>query len=733
MALRNFMSRLFFLPVAGITLIASQASAEGLNGLLEWNYGNVFTKTEGSDGRTSESKTSTFAQRYNLTLDKTLLPNLRLAAGGIFSQENSRITSDAETSSSRTRLVRPSVDLMLNNTVYNAGAGYSRREESSSGAGSATTLIGEDYHAVFGWRPHLLPSVDLQLTRSDTRDADRRSTDVTSDRALLGVRYQPANNIDLRYQGGLGLTKDRLQEMDTREIDHSGRVSYSDDFFSKRVSLLATYAFSRQEISISSKGSGEAEIPLFSFGGLSSVTDTPTLGPLDPNNALIDGNTTAGAGVNIGVPAIEGNQAPRNIGVDLFEPVDVNSISVWIDRELPAAIANSFSWDVYVSRENPTNGIQTWEPVATVAPAPFGPFQNRFRIGFPTTKTRFVKVVVRPLPAAVAAGVPGFADPGRILVTEVQASLKTAAGAGGTITRNSHIANFFLRTRLTERPLLYLENSLFLSATGSPMTLSYTVSNGISAEHRINDKFTLAGRLAREDAEEAAGHRSSYLLTASLRATPVRTVTQSVVYSGRLDRSGTGKSSSSNSVFLSNSLEVYRGIHVNASGGVTSATAETGLDTLTYTLLGGASITPHRTVSVNLNYSLSDSTTSGNGSPKSGQTTQRGDAGVSWRPFPAVYLFGSVGIIDRDGKSDATENYGLTWSPFPDGALQFSFSASENLATQSDSRVRLISPTVSWRIGPRMLLDGSYVYSLSKSATETSASDIYNVNFKVFF
>jgi hypothetical protein len=148
--------------------------------------------------------------------------------------------------------------------------------------------------------------------------------------------------------------------------------------------------------------------------GLFSLDNTPQDGPaLQVNNALIDGNVIASAGLDIGLGGDE--TTLTNIGVDLGFEVAVDQIYIWVDRSLTSAVADSFSWDVYTSPDN-TNS-STWTLTATVFPADFGIFENRFKIPFTQVNTRFIKVVTTP----ISPTVPDSANFPNIFVTEMQA------------------------------------------------------------------------------------------------------------------------------------------------------------------------------------------------------------------------------------------------------------------------------------------------------------------------
>jgi hypothetical protein len=82
-------------------------------------------------------------------------------------------------------------------------------------------------------------------------------------------------------------------------------------------------------------------------------------------------------------------------------------------------------------------------------------------------------------------------------------------------------------------------------------------------------------------------------------------------------------------------------------------------------------------------------------------------------------------------KTQVTQNYGLNWSPFPDGALQFRFFYSENLAT-GGVKERIINPGVRWNITKRSYLDFSYQWNTNTSASQKVEQNFFNAQFKIF-
>jgi hypothetical protein len=165
---------LLFLPVL--------AMADSINGFLDYTYTTGSTKTTDASGQSTKTDTNNFLQRYNLLLDKTIYPKLKLEAGGIFEKDLTRFKSgDTETTSTNTRL-RPYATLTLKDPLYTAGVGYYLREDTMKASQVQTvTTVNEDYTGIFGWRPAGLPSVDLRYTRTDQYDRSRTALDITKD------------------------------------------------------------------------------------------------------------------------------------------------------------------------------------------------------------------------------------------------------------------------------------------------------------------------------------------------------------------------------------------------------------------------------------------------------------------------------------------------------------------------------------------------------------------------
>ena len=705
------------------------AMADGINGFVELNYNALDTKTSDATGLSTESKQSSILERYNLSLERSLYPYLKLRAGGLFEKTFTNITIDDVDTRSSDAKTNPFVDLTLRNPFITAGAGYNKREEKQDTRGlSSSTTIRDTYNAIFGLRPEGLPTLDTLFTRTDTYDKARLFQNNENDYFSLSSRYKPVKDLDLRYQFTSNDAKNLLTDVDVKVLTQTGKATYSGQFFNNRISLYSSYNISRQETEAPT-------LQLFPFSGLSAINDTPANGALNPNTALIDGDLTASSGINIGQnpsQQMPPDTAYRNMGLDFVVSTEVGNLFVWVDRELPDAVASTFKWDVYVSSDN-----QNWVSLVqqiSVASVVQVLDKWRFELNFTSVTTRYIKVVTTPLAATV--NVPGFdmSKASDIFVTELQASVqRVPAMVNERTTRTTQIYDLSARARLLDNPYLYYDFYYWHTKTDPTGLTRYILSNGLTLSQRLSRVFTGSARIAREDGEETAGKRVSYVYSASLMAVPLPTLSNSLVMSGRTE-STAGRSSDISSVFLNNSAELYRGVNVNLSGGVSSATSETRQETDNTVLTFGASLVPYRTMNISVSYSDTATKQSGGGMEAISTFSRRGDASVAFNPWTTVYLFSSIGVVSQnDRKTSTVRNYAGTWSPFPGGALQFNFSYNENLRSDDNGKDTLITPSIRWNIIPRTFLNMSYLILKSESTSQATESKSFNANLKMFF
>ena len=706
-------------------LAADSIPAQEANGYLELIVGHDEVRTEDSTGRREDRQSDSLLQRYSLDLVWRLYPNLQVVVGGIF--ERDAVTLEQELGKSRTtqRKIRPYITAALQTAMYSATTAYYRNQDELSTGGLTAGAVQEIYNSTVGWRPERLPSLLVRFIRTNDFDLDRRIQDSTTDTLDLVSEYQPADFLQLYYRGARENFDDRLSDLLVRGTSHAGRVTYGDSWWDQRVQAGGEYNVNYRETEVLASGGGEVVTVLFPLRGLSDITDTPDLGALVPNPALIDGDRTASAVINLGLPPLGGDERPRNIGLDLAGGVTLNTLQVWVDRELPPEIANSFSWDIYTSPDN-----LAWVLRQTVFPADFRVFEKRFEIRFADLTTRYVKAVVAPLARSVTDAA-AFPD---ILVTECSAALRTSAmDARGRSSRTSQFLTSSVRARILNHPSLDYEWSYFARDDGVGPAI-YTLSNGLSLRHAFNPVYSLAARVAREDSRETEGNRVTYLYSTSVRAVPYQTLQNSLVFSGRSSEIN-GESSNGASVFLYSTAELYRGVNANLGLGYSAATEANGVRTENTRVNAQTTLVPHRTMALNLLYQ--DNTGTSRGGTLAGERrvgTRAGQASLTYRPLSTLYLFFSYRTehVIRFGDR-FIRNYSMSWSPFRDGSLQVLFSYDDAYQSNTESQSRIFSPRVRWNITERWYAELACQRSDFDSALETRKTDSLTGSMRILF
>jgi hypothetical protein len=628
---------------------------------------------------------------------------------------------------SRTRVTRfrPYLDLTLEDPLYKVGVGYNLREEETKTRGfPALTLVNEEYYNVLGWRPEGLPSIDMQIRRTKTFDKEELVRDVTEDYYNLRSRYR-YQGLQLYYDGTLINTKEDLINLDIQQQLHNGRINYANTFFDRRILLNTTYEILHRETKTRSKERGTVDSQIFPFAGLSAIDDTPADNPLLPNPALIDGDLVASSGINIGLPPLGGDIRPRNVGLDFLNVTEVNKLFVWVDIKLSSTIASSFSWQIWISSDN-----LNWTLFTTIFPAAFATFQNRFELTFPNVSTRYIKVVTDPLSPAVP-GAGGFPN---ILISEIQAFIqRPVEDLEDKVRSTSHTYHLDGKARLLNTPSLFYELYFFYNQLEPQSQRRYNLSNGFSVNHRFNPVLSATARVAVEDGEERDEKRLAYIGNASITADPLRTLRHSLVFYGR-DEEIEGRPNNSYSLILYNNAQLYQGIDVNLSGGVNYAQQETGERRTDYLINLGANLIPHRTLTLGLNVSDTISRFRGGERASGTSDTRRYDFNINFNPLRTIYFFALIQVIDeKDEDVETTQNYGINWSPFPDGTLQFNFTYNENLRTEDKEKERIFTPSVRWNITRRSYLEVSYQIIRSESDLQKIDSKVLGTNLKIFF
>ena len=701
---------------------AGRTRADSLTLRFEPSYDAVETTTTDQGGTERHTSSNALTQRYFLSLDKSLFPKLRLGGSGIYHWTlGSASGGDGPPSESEARRWNLDARLTAGDPFLSGVAYYTRSQRSSRSMSDGLVFTDPTFESdVVGfsglWRPDGLPQLQLLFTRSSQRDRDRRLSDGTTNQAVAQALYRPDPRVDLRARLAYTNPVDHLSGTEVRTFGEEARASYGDDYFDRRLALYASYILNASQSRVTAPGTGgTVSVQRFPVAGLSTVEalpEVPAKVALKPNGQLIDADTEAGAGVNIGFgPSTTGDTAYRDVGVQLADAITrVNLIYLWVNKPLPAAVAGAFSWQAYQSDDN-----LNWTPVPLAGPVAFGLFQNRFEIPIQATQARNLKVVTRPL----AVGVTLDQQYATILVTEVQLYETSPAGSGSSGSSLNGQLNASSRLQLIRSHLSYdLSFSLAHAKGRSPL---WNVSNGMVFTQRLSRILDLGARAERSDGSDGRGsHTAATRWSASLTADPLPALGGSLSYSGDWNETQAG-STFNNNFGLFARLLPYQDVSLYGSLSYSVNRNETGRTQRSETATAGATVTPNPKLSLSGNYLYSRSVQSGGGQPGTSADTWRVEGTASYNPFPALYASAGASRVNIAGVGQTLVNLAGSLSPFPGGNLVLSFRYNQSIDTLSDSRSRTFGPYLRWNLRTGLFVESSYtLLDTSLPAQETS-------------
>jgi hypothetical protein len=689
-----------------LVLVAREAAAQdglltGMQAGVESVFSSAVTTITFASGSVTKTTTTNVNPVFTVNMSGLLYPSLKLNAGGVFEINRPSIRGPEFSTHSTITRNRPFFILQSTNPVLAPSIGYYRREAVDRTHGlTAVKLVNDEYSASLRWRPDGGFRTDVQFLKTSTFDGDRSIQDLGRDIGTVVSQFN-RGDLGLYYRGSFVRNDDRLGHLATRQLSNALRADYSRSFFAKRIVWNGSGAVNHDDFRTAARGAGgEVPFPVIAFGGLAAVSDVPVSARLSPNPALVDGNFAAGSGINLGLPASPADAALRNIGVDLLTPTEVNRFLVWVDRELPIEVSGTFSWDVYSSPDN-----ITWIRQATVSMAPFGAFENRFEIDFPSVTARYLKLVTRPL----AVVVPNASQFQTIQVTELQAFIRRrASDVDGRVVQDRYLVNTDIRMRILDAPALYYEGFYLANGTNGLRATTDTLSNGVSVSHAFGRIVSAYGRVAQEQGRQVQGERTATVSSGTFTVEPLPTLRTSLLYTGQTERLA-GQASSRWGAFVQNSARPYRGIDVQVGFGWTFTSRDTGemlrdrLANLT------ATIVPRTNLSITVNYDLTATRRSGAFTGDARTLKHRSYAAVVIDPIRTLHLLLGGEVIATTGeKTRTTVDVGTSWTPFPDGTLQVVLAYNEAIRALTFGKERNLLTAVRWNLSRTSYIDVSY-------------------------
>lgn len=316
-------------------------------------------------------------------------------------------------------LHQPSVDLVVQTPTITWTQGYEMLQNvTRPSPGDNNTRTRTDVLQKVEWSPIGLPRFTAWLDLR--RDEDDLFVD-QDDTEWVFQAEDVVGPFGWFYSFESEDQRDHAADIERERQDHELRLSYREEHLDGRLVTSAAATLQRRDIDTTSGNAGSALPPVEAFPvqGLSALDDTPALGGLLDNAALIDGDDTTSAGVNIGGFG-SGGEPDWNVGARLPPGTTVDLAVLSTAVEIDPLLVNQYAFSVWSSDDN-----SFWTQVTSAAAVTYEAAFRRFRISFPDVSAQYVKVVA----TAVAPTAPA------VFVTELRLFEPGTPGPGSTTSR----------------------------------------------------------------------------------------------------------------------------------------------------------------------------------------------------------------------------------------------------------------------------------------------------------
>lgn len=699
------------------------ARAEGLSGFIEPAVGVVENESTDQAGAVTRAGQTALTQRYQLRLDRSVTDALSAGLGGTLLDERAWARSRGISSELHARSTTIFGRLSLSTPVLTAGVGVDRAEQETLGS-SATGVVTTTYAGSAAWRPLDLPDLQLRLARVDSWDRTRLLRDATADTAQVAARLR-AQRYEVSYLLGWTRSTDRLHAVRTTSIDQTARATRSDSLLGGRTSTYLSGSLQARSTSVSAEGQGgTVTVQQLPANGLSAVLAPPaTPGDvvLAPNAALVDGNTTTSAGVNVGFGVAAGGDVnAREVGVAFGDAVsDVNTIHLWVHRPLAPAVIAALAASVQVRASNDN---RAWTVVPLDGPPGPGDLDNRIELSIPQTRARYVKVTLQPLAPGVTVD-ESFRD---VFVTELQVLLVLPiASVPRSFSGLTASGTAIVRTTLLRAGSVAHD----LTASGtyrdeSPAT-SYAIANGLSATERLSRTVAGRARVARQDSNDGGRHQGAWSWSAGVAGTPVPAASWSLSYDG----SYTDEDVVSHNLNASTRGDLYEGVSAQVNGGYALIAHELQV-AQTFVLSSATTLSPNRRVTLTAGGLYSRSTVNDAFAGISSSHAARADGTLSVTPAPAVSVVGTVTRVLLGARPSTFATLTTSWAPLR-GDLQLSMAYSRTLSTDSETTTERLSPVLRWNVRSGVSLTAAYLVAETASPVQTTNTRSFSASLLV--
>jgi hypothetical protein len=290
--------------------------------------------------------------------------------------------------------------------------------------------------------------------------------------------------------------------------------------------------------------------------------------------------------------------------------------------------------------------------------------------------------------------------------------------------------NFATKYTILKNPFVSYDFSYFEIQSESFLATARnsTMSNGFSYSQQYNTVFSGGAGAQRIDVSgsDPNSRRVVYQANASLIAVPLPTLHHSLSYGYQKQKIASGGDSSSNSVYMTNAADLYKGVVIYVNGGETWAVDINHENSTSVQYSYGFTLTPRKTLTITGSSTYSKSVSS------SFVVYSRSDTlDVAYAPFTTMFVSASWTKLDDTSHHDRLQNYSFSWSPFPGGDLIISLDYLEVLQMQNNSILKTLQESVRWNINRKMYVRAGYADSRESSDLQRALARTFSAELSI--
>jgi hypothetical protein len=608
----------------------------------------------------------------------------------------------------RTRLhstvMTPTAGIDWRLDTFALSAYYRLNHQNTDGGVDGLPSFSQDIERFAGsiWiKPFQDGDVTLSADRLAYSSPTTRSTD---DRLSIAFRYA-SGPLVLDLDNRLQRYQDTRTNLSRLSMGPRLSASYSATF-GESGSLSASYVldYFRTEQEVKAGAPTTVATELRPSAGLYVQDDLPLdTDPMLPVPALIDRAFDTSAGISIGT----GGSSFQNLALDLAGYTLVDQVVVHVRNlaGVPIPYGGPISWTVFWSRD----GL-LWTQVDG-ASASFDVGQSAWRILFPVTSTRFIKVVtfgVNTVDTQVTELQAFVTEPFRPGVSQVSSAVRQLASLNGSWRPWS--------------PLLLVYAGQLHADALTPSGLDrrwYTDhANAFTAQAGPFRDFTLGAGLGYSAVRQPFGQSQTALTSsASAKYQPIERADGSLEASRTDNRIVTviAVRAVTSSALAATHLAIYESLRLSGSLSLNRQVIEGG-GTTEY-VDGSGLLTMNLNRSLDLDLNASGQRTISRVGDTSAQelvpyiriiTYQRYTAQLRYHPSVQLSLLGTVGYLSTGTQGGPVRSVSGTWSPFPGGAVQLNFDFFQEVDPLSGRTLQRLTVAPRWNMNRYVILELSY-------------------------